>query len=46
MGPEVPADCVRSKADESRVWDPGENSIIEFDEVTKSAMRQSVLASA
>ena len=46
LGPPVPADSVRSEADESRVQDPGKDTIIDIDAVTKSAIRQGIVASA
>ena len=41
----MPVDGVRTEADESRVWGPGEDSIIGIDAVRKSSMCQGIVAS-
>ena len=46
LGPPVPTDGVRTEADESRVWDPGEDAIVDIDDVTRSSVCQGIVASA
>ena len=37
---------MRSEVDESRVWEPVEDATIDIEAVTKSTMRQGIVASA
>ena len=46
MGTPVPTDGVRTKANEKRVWDSGEDAMINIDAVTKSSMCQGIVSSA
>ena len=45
LGLPKPADDARSEVEESRVWNSGEDDMIDFDAVTNSAMCQGIVSS-
>ena len=46
LGPLVTTDVVRTEADESRVWDPGEDPIVDIDDVTRLSTCRGAVESA
>ena len=46
MGPPVPSDGVSNDADESRVWDHGEDAIVDIDIAIRSSICQGKASTA